>query len=68
MQIQELAFDHAPVGLAVLENRVIRHCNLQFAETFGGAPADFADVPLARYYPSIEDYRRIGARGLAAMR
>jgi DNA-binding CsgD family transcriptional regulator len=68
MPIRDLAFDHAPVGLAVLENRIIRLCNLQFAEIFGGAPADYADVPLARYYPSIEDYRRIGARGLSAMR
>lgn len=68
MEISDLAFDHAPVGLAVLENRVIRHCNKQFAETFGGAPGDFTGVPLANYYPSIEDYHRIGERGLSAMR
>ncbi len=67
MQISDLAFDHAPVGLAVLENRVIRHCNRQFATIFGGAPVDYADVPLANYYPSVEDFHRIGARGLAAM-
>ena len=65
--IKDLAFDHAPVGLAVLENRIIRHCNLQFATTFGGVPEDFSNVPLAHFYPSIEDYRRIGERGLAAM-
>lgn len=65
--IKDIAFDHAPVGLAVLENRIIRHCNLQFAGTFGGAPEDFSNVPLARFYPSIEDYRRIGERGLEAM-
>ena len=64
----DLAFNHAPVGLAVLESRIIRECNLQFAETFIGAPQDFTNVPLARFYPSIEDYRRIGERGLAAMR
>ena len=68
MQRKELAFDHAPVGLAVLENRIIRHCNLQFAEIFGDTPSDYADVPLAHYYPSVEDYRRIGERGLNAMR
>ena len=68
MQIKEMAFDHAPVGLAMLEHRIIRQCNLQFAAIFGGAPEDYADVPLALFYPSIEDYRRIGERGLKAMR
>lgn len=68
MQIKDLAFDHAPVGLAVLENRIIRHCNLQFAAIFGDTPAVYENAPLAQYYPSIEDYRRIGERGLRAMR
>lgn len=68
MDIADLAFDHAPIGLAVLENRIIRHCNRQFAHTFGGQTGDFTDMPLARYYPSIEDYSRIGERALAAMR
>jgi len=68
MQISNLAFDHAPIGLAVLENRIIRHCNLQFATIFGDTPADYGAVPLANYYPSVEDYRRIGERGLAAMK
>lgn len=68
MQIKEMAFDHAPVGLAVLENRIIRQCNHQFAAIFGDGPEDYAGVPLAHYYPSIEDYRRIGERGLKAMR
>ena len=38
MDIKDMAFDHAPVGLAVLENRVIRQCNKQFAEIFGDTP------------------------------
>lgn len=68
MTQKELAFDHAPVGLAVLENRIIRQCNVMFARTFGGHPDDFTDTPLAHFYISVEDYRRIGERGLAAMR
>lgn len=68
MSLKDLAFDHAPIGLALLENRIIRLCNLQFASIFGDAPSDYENVPLARYYPSIEDYRRIGALGLQAMR
>lgn len=65
--LNDLAFTHAPTGLVVLENRIIRLCNLQFARTFGGTPADFINIPLAHYYPSIEDYRRIGERSLEAM-
>src|SRR6056297_100163 len=68
MDIGHLAFDHAPVGLALLEHRIIRACNLQFAAIFGDTPPDYTDIPLARYYPSIEDYRRIGADALAVMR
>jgi PAS domain S-box-containing protein len=56
----DLAFDHAPVGLAVLERRVITRCNLQFAGTFGGSPADYTQMPVAELYPSPEDYQRIG--------
>ncbi len=68
MSMKDLAFDHAPVGLVILENRIIRQCNQTFATTFGGAPEDFTNVPLANFYISIEDYRRIGEQGLAAMR
>ena len=68
MTLQDLAFEHAPTGLCILENRIIRACNRLFAEIFGGQPEDFDGVPLADFYPSIEDYRRIGERGLAQMR
>lgn len=68
MDIKELAFDHAPVGLALLEHRIIRQCNQKFAAIFGDTPTDYTNIPLARYYPSIEDYRRIGADALAIMR
>jgi DNA-binding CsgD family transcriptional regulator len=68
MSHDDIAFEHAPIGLALLEARIIRRCNLQFAATFGGTPGDFTDRPIALLYPSLEDYRRIGARGLAAMR
>lgn len=68
MDHSTLAFQHAPVGLCMLEKRIIQFCNLQFARTFGGEPDEFKQVPLAEFYPSIEDYRRIGEKGLAQMR
>lgn len=64
----DIAFEHAPVGLAELENRIIRRCNRQFARTFGGEIADYRDRPLRDFYPSQDEFERIGARGLAAMR
>jgi len=66
--MSDIAFIHAPIGLAELENRIIRRCNTRFATTFGGAPDDFLDQPLADYYPSRAEFERIGARGLRAMR
>lgn len=62
------AFEHAPVGLAELENRVIRRCNHQFAQTFGGQPDEYTNLPISHLYPSIAEFERIGARGLSAMR
>ncbi|MGR3759721.1 LuxR C-terminal-related transcriptional regulator [Roseobacteraceae bacterium NS-SX3] len=57
----DTAFDHAPVGLAVLERRVITRCNIQFAETFGGVPADYEGLLIAELYPTQEEFHRIGA-------
>lgn len=64
----DIGFIHAPTGLVILENRIIRKANARFAEVFGGVPESYADTPLSELYPSREDYERIGARGLAAMR
>ncbi|MEZ5716633.1 MAG: PAS and helix-turn-helix domain-containing protein [Paracoccaceae bacterium] len=64
----DTAFLHAPIGLAVLENRVIQACNLAFAETFQGQPADFNGTRTAALYPSEAEFESIGARGLKAMR
>ena len=58
----DIAFDHAPVGLVLLERRIIRRCNLQFSETFGGAPGDFSNMPIADLYPSRADFDRVGDR------
>lgn len=67
MNFTELGFEHAPVGLCMLENRIIRGCNRQFAETFEGDVDSFVDVPLAEFYVSQADYDSIGQRSLAAL-
>ena len=68
MSLSETAFDHAPIGLALLENRVIQQCNLHFAAIFGGTPGDFAGTRTAALYPSEAEFESIGARGLKVMR
>ncbi|MGH1354844.1 MAG: LuxR C-terminal-related transcriptional regulator [Thalassovita sp.] len=67
MELSDLAFEYAPVGLCMLENRIISGCNREFADIFGGEMADFQGVPFAHFYASMEDYEKIGARGLAQM-
>lgn len=62
------AFEYAPIGLAELENRVIRRCNRGFAAIFGGDAGEYRDMPLLHLYPSAAEFERIGARGLAIMR
>ena len=68
MNLDAIAFDHAPVGLAVLENRIIRRCNRAFGEMFREAPKDCEGVSLGEFYASEEDFQTIGERGLAVMR
>ena len=38
MELDALAFDFAPVGLVMLENRIIRRCNKAFGEMFQEQP------------------------------
>ncbi len=59
MTLMDIAFMHAPTGLALTENRIVRQCNLRFAEVFGAEVASFADMPLERLYPSLHDYEKV---------
>lgn len=62
--LAELAFTHAPVGLVVTENRVIRDCNLAFAAMFGFDRDDLRDSTFAILYPSQEEFVNIRNRGV----
>jgi PAS domain S-box-containing protein len=63
-----LAFDLAPVGLCVLRNRVIQHCNRAFADMFGFQPEELALRSMSMLYPSADEFVGIGERGLQVMR
>lgn len=64
----ELAFNYAPIGLVVTENRVIRACNLAFGEMFGYAPDELKDKSFSILYPSSEEFVNIRDRGVEQLR
>lgn len=63
-----MAFLYAPVGLVVTENRVIRDCNLAFAEMFGHDRKDLRGQLFAVLYPSDEEFKNIRDRGVRRLR
>jgi PAS domain S-box-containing protein len=63
-----LAYAHAPIGLVVTENRVIRDCNFAFAAMFGYRPDDLRDQLFARLYPSHAEFSNVRDRGVAQLR
>lgn len=63
-----LAFTYAPVGLVVTENRVIRDCNLVFAEMFGYARADLKNREFSILYPTVEEFVNVRDRGVKKLR
>ncbi len=68
MDLEAIAFEHAPIGLAVLENRTLVRSNLAFGKMFGVNPADCVGRSLADFYASEKDFRCIGERVYAAIR
>ena len=64
----DLAFLHAPVGLVVTENRVIRDCNHTFAEMFGYVREDLQNRVFSILYPTDAEFDNIRDRGVDALR
>jgi len=57
-----LAFDLAPLGLALSRQRTIVDCNLALCEMFGTAREQLVGQSFQVLYPSAEEYERTGAR------
>ncbi|MEX3316680.1 LuxR C-terminal-related transcriptional regulator [Sulfitobacter sp. PS-8MA] len=64
----ELAFVHAPIGLVVTQNRLIRDCNNAFAQMFGYGRGDLRDQLFSMLYPSDEEFKNIRDRGVDQLR
>ena len=60
----QLAFDLAPVGLALSRNRSILDCNQHVCEMFGATREQLIGESFMILYPSVVEYERIGARML----
>jgi PAS domain S-box-containing protein len=57
-----LAFDLAPVGLALSRNRSIIDCNQHLCEMFGTTREQLLGQSFQILYPSAAEYERTGAR------
>ena len=68
LEALRLAFELAPVGMCVTEDRVVVLCNPAFGQMFGYHPDELAGQPLAPLYPSQDEYLQIGRVGLPVMR
>jgi len=67
-QFAELAFTYAPVGLVITEMRVIRDCNIAFANMFGYARDELRNHLFSMLYPSDEEFVNIRDRGVKQLR
>ncbi len=57
-----LAFDMAPVGLALSRNRTIVDCNQRLCEMFGTTREQLTGQSFQVLYPSADEFERTGAR------
>jgi PAS domain S-box-containing protein len=57
-----LAFDLAPVGLALSRNRTIIDCNQHLCDMFGTTRDQLIDQSFQVLYPSADEFERTGAR------
>jgi PAS domain S-box-containing protein len=57
-----LAFDLAPVGLALSRQRTMVDCNQALCDMFGASRAQLVGQSFLILYPSADEYERMGAR------
>ncbi|HIP22328.1 MAG TPA: PAS and helix-turn-helix domain-containing protein [Rhodobacteraceae bacterium] len=65
--IDQIAFDLAPIGIVLTENRIIKSCNLSFAHMFGYAREDLIAQSFRMLYPSATEFDAIRDVGLKAL-
>ncbi len=57
-----LAFELAPVGMALSNNRTMRDCNRHLCDMFGATPEQLIGQSFQLLYPSVQEFERTGQR------
>ena len=63
-----LAFEHAPIGMALSRDRLMLDCNRLVCEIFGAQREALVGQSYALLYPSTDEFERIGQRISAQMK
>lgn len=63
-----LAFENAPVGIVLTENRIIKTCNPAFAEMFGYGRKELFEQSFAILYPSFDEFVKIRDVGVEPLK
>lgn len=61
------AFEQAPIGLVISENRLILDCNRQLLEIFGAEREQLVGQSFELLYPSPVEFQRTGERIVASL-
>lgn len=66
--LDTLAFEQAPMGLALTEQRIIRSCNESFAEMFGYEKSQLLGQSFRLLYGTDQEFHQVRDIGLAPLR
>ncbi|MCG7494609.1 PAS and helix-turn-helix domain-containing protein [Thalassobius sp. Cn5-15] len=66
--LEKLAFEQAPMGLALTEQRVIRSCNQTFADMFGYTKEQLIGQSFRLLYGTDQEFHQVRDIGLGPLR
>jgi PAS domain S-box-containing protein len=67
-KLDELAYDFAPIGIVLTEDRVIRACNRTFAALFGYEKSELLGQSFRLLYASHAEFEQIRDVGIEALK
>ncbi len=62
-----IAYDHAPIGIVLTENRIIRSCNQTFADLFGYGKDELYNQSFRMLYGTQKEFEQIRDIGLGIL-
>ncbi|MGS4887981.1 MULTISPECIES: LuxR C-terminal-related transcriptional regulator [Stappiaceae] len=68
LELDQIAYDHAPMGLVLTEHRVIRTCNDTFAQMFGYEKEDLIGQSFRLLYGTDHEFHQVRDIGLGPLR